>query len=395
MKDRNSSLPATPAAQPTDEIHAATDPSLTMKEKRRVGSPQCLNCATELAGPFCHYCGQPDRNFMRFFPALMREFLEEFIDLDSRFARTMKPLLFRPGKLTRDYLDGRRFRYTPPLRLYLFASIAFFLLAANLSSNAINIGMNVNPESGEPDIRISGAGESPGMMAPDELRKKLEDAGVTDVEGLVSTYEQGQAAADITGNNFEPFTADEITIDGEPWNRETNPVVIPFLPDFLNDWINDEVEESPEKAKRINDNPNLIIDQVFDILPGTMFVLLPVVALLFKFWYLFAKRFYIEHLIYALHNHAFIFISLIGILLLAQLQGSAWASEYTWLGTTATVLIVVVSSWIPLYLLISLRRVYQQGWLMTFSKFSLIGMSYLSLLAVLTSIVAILGFLLL
>ena len=133
----------------------ARDPALTLKPGRLAGSAQCLNCGTSLAGPFCHYCGQPDRNFMRFFPALLREFMEEFLDLDSRFMRTMKPLLFKPGRLTRDYLDGRRFRYTPPLRLYIFASIGFFLLAATLSTNAINVGMNVDPATGEPNINIS------------------------------------------------------------------------------------------------------------------------------------------------------------------------------------------------------------------------------------------------
>ncbi|HET6565789.1 MAG TPA: DUF3667 domain-containing protein, partial [Xanthomonadales bacterium] len=107
--------PAAPAALPSRKF--------TIPAKRLAGSPACLNCGTELAGPFCYYCGQPDKNLMRFFPVLLRELLADFLDFDSRFARTMKPLLFHPGKLTRDYLDGRRFRYTPPLRLYIFASM--------------------------------------------------------------------------------------------------------------------------------------------------------------------------------------------------------------------------------------------------------------------------------
>ena len=88
------------------------DVKLTIKANRLAGSIRCLNCGTVLQGPFCHYCGQPDKNLMRFFPALLREMLEDFMDFDSRFVRTMKPLLFKPGKLTRDYLDGRRFLCT-------------------------------------------------------------------------------------------------------------------------------------------------------------------------------------------------------------------------------------------------------------------------------------------
>jgi len=73
------------------------DRSLTLRPDRLAGSPRCLNCGTELLGPFCHYCGQPDKNLMRFFPVLIRELMEDFLDFDSRFMRTMKPLLFKPG----------------------------------------------------------------------------------------------------------------------------------------------------------------------------------------------------------------------------------------------------------------------------------------------------------
>ena len=76
--------------------------------------------------------------------------MEDLLDLDSRFMRTMKPLLFKPGRLTRDYMEGRRFRYAPPMRLYIFSSIVFFLLAALISSDAISIGKN---EQG--DIQIA------------------------------------------------------------------------------------------------------------------------------------------------------------------------------------------------------------------------------------------------
>jgi len=124
-------------------LMTSVDPALTLAARKLAGSARCLNCGTELKGPFCYYCGQPDRNFMRFFPALLRDLMEDLLDLDSRFMRTLKPLLFKPGRLTRDYMEGRRFRYTPPMRLYIFSSIAFFLLAALLSSNAIETGNKI------------------------------------------------------------------------------------------------------------------------------------------------------------------------------------------------------------------------------------------------------------
>jgi hypothetical protein len=376
---------------------SAPDPAFTLPARRRAGSASCLNCGTVLQGPFCHYCGQPDRNFMRFFPALMREFVEEFLDLDSRFMRTMKPLMFKPGRLTRDYLEGRRFRYTPPLRLYLFASIAFFLLAATLSANAVRIGVNVDESSGEPNISISSS-EGKQALTPEQqaqIEQALSDAGVEAPPGFMDGFKAGWDEGQDGDEAPETFTANQIQVGGKPWDRETNPVVIPFMPDFVNEWINGEIEESPKKAKRIGENPNLIIDQIFDILPGTMFVLLPVVALLFKFWYLFARRFYIEHLIYALHTHAFLFVSLIMVLLLTQILGSGWAGRIEWVGDATVWMIIAVSVWIPLYMLISLKHVYQQGWLLTIGKFCAIGLSYISLLTFISSVVAVLGFILL
>ncbi|NNJ65985.1 MAG: hypothetical protein HKP16_10475 [Xanthomonadales bacterium] len=170
--------------------------------------------------------------------------------------------------------------------------------------------------------------------------------------------------------------------------------MISWMPDWVNDWVNDEIEESPQKGKEIEANPNLITDQIFDVLPATMFVLLPIVALLFKIWYLFARKYYIEHLIFALHNHSFIFVAALLILLLGQLavwvEPSGEGRVTTALDGTNTAILL----WIPVYMFVSLKRVYGQGWGMTFAKFSLIGISYLLLLGLTTAFVALLSFVL-
>ena len=362
------------------------DQSLTLASKKLAGSAQCLNCGTGLKGPFCYYCGQPDRNFMRFFPALFRDLMEDLFDLDSRFMRTIKPLLFKPGQLTRDYMQGRRFRYAPPMRLYIFSSIVFFLLAALLSTDSIEIH-NVGEREGIVHITAD----------TEEQIQAVEDALDNLPAEMREKIDVDQIQAETDNNDEEEFAFDtqDIQFNGEPWNRETNPVDIKWLPDWLNDRMNDEIEESPDKAKQINENPNLIIDKVFDILPATMFVLLPVVALIFKFWYLFAKRYYMEHLIFSLHNHSFLFVSLI-LIVLANLAASLLSSYgYAMAATAAEWLAIVISIWIPIYLLVSLRVVYQQGWLMTLGKFTVIGFSYLTLLSMVTSGVAIASFVLL
>jgi hypothetical protein len=312
--------------------------------------------------------------------------MEDLLDLDSRFMRTIKPLLFKPGKLTRDYMSGRRFRYAPPMRLYIFSSIVFFLLAAFLSSDAITVN---GIENNEGIVTLStGAGEE---------TQRIEDALKNVPPGVL---DQGKVEEIIDVINEEDeetiaFTTTELTFNDEPWDRETNPVDFKWLPDWLNDRINDEVEGSPKKAEMIRENPNLIVDQILDILPATMFVLLPFVALIFKFWYLFAKRYYVEHLIFSLHNHAFIFVSLILLLLTGLAVDLLNSYGLTTAAETAAWLLTIIGIWIPVYLFISLRVVYQQGWLLTIGKFMVIGMSYAALLGLVTVSVAITSFVML
>jgi len=383
----NSELNPTTDPQPENQpLAVVTDPALTLAAKKLAGSANCLNCGTGLQGPFCYYCGQPDRNFLRFFPALLRDLMEDLLDLDSRFMRTLKPLLFKPGRLTRDYMDGRRFRYAPPMRLYIFSSIAFFLLAALLSSNAITIGNN---ETVGPVIQVGGSSELEQQEIDEALSKLPPDIREQiDIDKAISE-------SDTEPEDEDLFDTDGFQFNDQPWDRETNPVDISWLPAWINDRINDEIEGSPQKAQQINDNPNLIVDKVFDVLPGTMFVLLPVVALIFKFWYLFAKRYYLEHLIFSLHNHAFIFICLLLILLTSEASDLLSAHGFSKAADYSTWLVTAIGIWIPVYLLVSLRTVFQQNWLLTTGKFVVIGFSYMALLLVVTTVVAIASFVML
>lgn len=411
----------------------APSQSLTIKPRRLAGSEYCLNCSTKLQGPFCHFCGQPDKRLLRFFPVLIREFFEDFLELDTRFSRTMLPLLFKPGRLTRDYLDGRRFRYTPPMRLLIFSSMLFFILAATLASNAIELNPGAVKFDGDGVYVAPSIEELEGIEGlTDEQREMVARALENHAEGLqqmqqeeaaqaedaeapssdADSVEESAAPADDPPQGIGEQIAAEIAADieaernrddddftvnfnGEDWDRETNPLLIPLMPDSFNDWINDEIENSPQKAEQIQENPNIIVDKIFELLPATMFIMLPIVALLFKFWYLFARKYYVEHLIHALHNHAFLFVALTITLLINALID--WRDPQ---GTNAVwqvlvLLNVAIFLWMPVYLLVSLRVVYRQNWFLTVAKYLVIGMCYMFLLTVLTTVVALLSFLLL
>jgi hypothetical protein len=100
---------------------------------------------------------------------------------------------------------------------------------------------------------------------------------------------------------------------------------------------------------------------------------------LLKLVYLFRRRLYMEHLIVALHSHAFLFLALLLLVLLTVLKGwlaphAGWAAEAVgWLRLALLV-------WIPAYLLLMQKRIYRQGWPVTVFKYLLVGWCYSLLL---------------
>ena len=90
----------------------------------------CLNCATPLAGPFCHRCGQEAGPTHRSLLHIAAEFAEALTHGDGRLRRTLRLLAFRPGRLTRDYLDGRRAADIPPIRVFFWSVFLLFLVGS-------------------------------------------------------------------------------------------------------------------------------------------------------------------------------------------------------------------------------------------------------------------------
>jgi hypothetical protein len=90
----------------------------------------CGNCGVPLGGAFCYACGQKavgsDVSLHDFF----HEAFEELAHVDGKLVQTLRLLLTKPGRLTKEFLDGRRARYVSPLRVYLTCSLLFFAVAA-------------------------------------------------------------------------------------------------------------------------------------------------------------------------------------------------------------------------------------------------------------------------
>jgi hypothetical protein len=94
--------------------------------KERIAK-DCLNCGTHVEGRFCQQCGQENVEVKESFFQLLRHFVEDLTHFDGKLWKTVKLLLFKPGSLTKLYIEGKRASYIHPIRMYIFVSAVFFL----------------------------------------------------------------------------------------------------------------------------------------------------------------------------------------------------------------------------------------------------------------------------
>lgn len=112
------------------ELEAAADVATGALAARAVDGPvasggahghdgTCLNCGTELTGPYCHACGQAAHTH-RTLMGFLHDILHGVFHFEGRLWHTLPLLIFKPGQLTRRYIDGERIRFISPVALFLF-----------------------------------------------------------------------------------------------------------------------------------------------------------------------------------------------------------------------------------------------------------------------------------
>jgi len=276
---------------------------------------QCANCGTTAPGAYCPSCGQDTRDRLPTFAQFMREATGRYVALDGKLWKTLAALLFRPGFLTREYLAGRRRRYIGPARLFLVSSLVLFA-ALRFVSESINIDDAVQFE---PETAPRSGMESDQLIAlDDDLNLKLADLPGT----------SGLLQKPIARFNSLPRA---------------------------------------EKLEQIRAG-------AFRYGPYAAFVLLPAFASLQKLVYLGRRgryparpRLYAEHLVFAAHNHAFLFV--VGTLLCGVSAG--WLRGALWL-------------WVIVYLAWSTRAVYDGSWLGIATRAAVLVVAYSILFSLVT-----------
>jgi hypothetical protein len=291
----------------------------------------CLNCGTILEGHYCHNCGQENLELHEGFGHMMNHTVSDYFHFDHQFFHTLKPLLFKPGFLTNEYMSGRRAQYLHPVKMYIFISLVYFLLLfkTNSDSNMVHINEN-GKQANKEAVTTNRSGEI-----------------VTDYKntpnGWFRPITKDTSYAEYLANQKKLAENDRDGFFGRIWNKKAF--------EYREQYGNHAKEVFQEELRHN--------------IPKMMFILLPLFALILKVAFWRNKKFYVEHLIYSFHFHCFLFLFLAFFMLLQLILLPLSKNIVEWLTLPATLYVI----W---YIYRSLRVVYHRNIFRTITK--IIGM---------------------
>ena len=190
------------------------DPKSGAKEPHPDGPEKCLNCGTQLTGAYCHACGQIG-HIHRTIGGFMHDLLHGALHFEGKMWRTLPMLAFRPGKLTRRYIEGARARFVSPMALFLFSVFLMFAVFQMLG--------------------ISAPTDAGNSTALEEVQSGIED----------SLVDAGATASEAVNDAAQVISLDE---DGSA-QLTIEPSGLPYLDHFLLGTL----------GKKWRDNPSLML----------------------------------------------------------------------------------------------------------------------------------------
>lgn len=303
-------------------------------------SSVCLNCDADASGNFCQHCGQETVLHPPSIAEFMHEFVGHYVALEGKLWQTLRFLILKPGRLTREYMEGRRVRYIQPLRVYLTLSLIFFALFKT---------MPFQFDDDEPKTVVAGAARpvgAPGAPVPAAVTKAAADNGEDELSHVATDAEDSQQ-----GKHPDKVVKVEGSHKG--------------FSHFVAKLVKAAVHSDKSKLKAA----------FFGYTPYAVFALMPLFALYLKILYLGSGRRYGEHLLFALHANAFAFLMLSVMILLRTVP---WEIPF---------LAPALFFWLAFYLPVAMRRVYAGRWRTTFLRWCILMLLHLISIGVAISLV--------
>ena len=347
----------------------------TLQQKGRYGlqyrGVECTNCGhpLDISDRFCPNCSQANSNKKLTLKDFFDEFFASLISYDSRLLKTLSALLTKPGKITRDYIEGKRVSYTNPFRFLLSLAIVYFLMInfnSNLSeidnygegkeksltdlNNTINITLNGIEEISAVENELD---KTNILKTFDSL--KLEEKAIIKDSMMIANHSshlaelQEMSLFSRFGGKREFF---DVLIKKEKITRFNE------IPDKYNIEVTRENQSAFNSAKsfiRFKQQPGSFIRDLISKLPFAVFFFVPVFSLFIWLVYIRKKYTYTEHLVFSFHNQSLLFILLIISFIVDKVFDIISSGFF----------ILAFS----IYLFLAMRKFYKQGFFKTFVKY--------------------------
>jgi hypothetical protein len=286
------------------------------------------------------------------------DFIEDVSQADARVWRTLRVLALRPGELTCEYLRGKRASFTPPLRLYVALSLLLFLVTLLPNGEDLNVDLNVKTTvTGTVAVTLT-----PEAVAA--LDNELEAVG----EGYRDAIRQLVIAAMAKVPEEQQVRA----VTGLAKACGEGPLGVAALRGGIERELSHE--KIVENCKKVAGPAQQLVSDGTEYAPKMMVFFLPLIALFGKLLYLGSRRYYIGHLVFFVHFHAFVFLAMATGNLADSLAGF---TKIKWLEGVSGLIVFALIIWVPIYLYKAMRRVYAQSRWVTRIKFMLLGVGYL------------------
>ncbi|MBQ4822301.1 DUF3667 domain-containing protein [Aquimarina sp. MMG016] len=332
---------------------------------------ECLNCGVPLdvIDRYCHSCGQINTTKKLSLKDFFGEFFASIFSYDSRLRHTIIALLFNPGKISKEYIEGKRIKYANPFRFYLSISIIFFIInglfmnlddfsrgyndgykaaekAKKNSENGFNFKINKNKES----ITITKDLDS--IPKPDSKVTYYTETQLDTMnfikESLIR-FDIYQSHYEKTKQEYPNIALDSLKHKKTKYNRY--------------------LYKKGIRTKKLNEDPSELIKFILNKLPFIIFLFLPFFSL--GIWLLYIRRpfSYMEHLIFTFHTQTLFFILLGIAILFDQITNNEIAS-----GIAIIIFLF--------YLYKAMRKFYNQSRIKTIVKFLLVNVIFFILASI-------------
>lgn len=320
----------------------------------------CLNCDNTVEERFCPHCGQENTETRKPFHYLFTHFVEDFIHYDGQFWGTIKNLLFKPGKLTAIYLEGKRQKFVPPVKLYIFVSfITFFMFALFPMFN-----MNFQEKKGNEDSTKASVFSKIKSIETQKILDSIKSERNLTKEDSVNINKLNAALIDSAKINNLATTLEmnkKIDADTDFGGYKTRKsydsaaVKNPSFFDFIETPIAHKFFELKENGVAKADIIKNLVEKSFHNLPKALFIYLPLFAFFLWIFHKKKKWWYFDHGIFTLHYFSFLLLNILFVLLLSKLVSLTdfWiVNTLLYLTITALLLYSIV------YFFIAHHRVY-------------------------------------